>query len=300
MAWCFGAQACASAAAQLIAGNRDPARELLKFLAQTQHPDGGIPAYHPLGGLVSAPDAPSTVAFLELAARLLVWTGDLDGLRRLGEPLAGALEFLAETAAGVPSVRVLDALDSLVDGAGAGMTLAVLRRRAGERPATAEVQAHAVVEAAAAALRRAPGALPGPERRRRCWRRSRRCGGSSRTRPTARSRSRRPCRRGGTASRSGGSGSGEACSTSRSGAARRHCVRPRRSPLRPAPGAHGRRAGRRRRGHGGGRRAARRRRGRGSRRTPGTRSAFTCGTDAGWSFAPRRARLPLLTHQGRR
>ncbi len=162
VAWCFGAQACASAAAQLIAGNRDPARELLKFLAQTQHPDGGIPAYHPLGGLVSAPDAPSTVAFLELAARLLVWTGDLDGLRRLGEPLAGALEFLAETAAGVPSVRVLDALDSLVDGAGAGMTLAVLRRRASERPATAEVQAHAVVEAAAAALRRAPGVLPGP------------------------------------------------------------------------------------------------------------------------------------------
>ena len=41
-AWCFGTQACAAAAAQLIAGNRDPARELLKFLAQAQHPDGGI------------------------------------------------------------------------------------------------------------------------------------------------------------------------------------------------------------------------------------------------------------------
>ena len=162
-AWCFGAQACAAAAAQLVAGNRDPARELLKFLAQTQHPDGGIPAHHPLGGLASAPESPSTVAFLDLAARVLAWTGDLEGLRRLGGSLAGALEFLAEAEGEglVPSLRVLDAIDSLVDGAGAGLTLAALRRRAGERPATAEVQPHAVVEAAAVALRRAPGALPG-------------------------------------------------------------------------------------------------------------------------------------------
>ena len=44
-AWCFGAAACAAAAAQLIAGNRDPARELLKFLAQAQRADGGNSAY---------------------------------------------------------------------------------------------------------------------------------------------------------------------------------------------------------------------------------------------------------------
>ena len=120
-AWCFGTQACAAAAAQLIAGNRDPARELLKFLAQAQHPDGGIPAHHPLGGLASAPDAAGTVAFLDLAARLLAWTGDLDAPRRLGDALAGALEYLAEHGdAQVPSLRVLDAIDSLVDGAGGG------------------------------------------------------------------------------------------------------------------------------------------------------------------------------------
>jgi len=160
-AWCFGTQACAAASAQLVAGNRDPARELLKFLAQTQHPDGGISAHHPLGGLASASDAPSTLAFLDLAARLLAWSGDLDGLRRLSEPLAGALEFVAETEGAAPSLRVLDALDSLVDGAAAGLTLMALRRRAGERPATAEVAAHAVVEAAAAGLRRAPATLPG-------------------------------------------------------------------------------------------------------------------------------------------
>jgi len=160
-AWCFGTQACAAAAAQLVAGNRDPARELLKFLAQTQHPDGGISAHYPLGGLASVSDASSTLAFLDLAARVLAWAGDLDGLRRLGESLAGALEFVAETEGAAPSIRVLDALDSLVDGAGAGLTLAALRRRAGARPATAEVEAHAVVEAAAAGLRRAPGTLPG-------------------------------------------------------------------------------------------------------------------------------------------
>jgi hypothetical protein len=159
-AWCFGAQACAAAGAQLVAGNRDPARELLKFLAQAQRPDGGISAHYPLGGLAAAPDAASTVAFLDLAARVLAWTGDLEGLRRLGEPLAGALEFLAETDGIAPSARVLDALDTLVDGAGAGLTLAALRPRADMRPATAEVEAHAVVEAAAAALRRAPGTLP--------------------------------------------------------------------------------------------------------------------------------------------
>ena len=56
-AWCFGAQACVAAAAQLIAGDRDPARELLKFLAQSQRPDGGVPAQLPIGGLGSPPDA---------------------------------------------------------------------------------------------------------------------------------------------------------------------------------------------------------------------------------------------------
>jgi hypothetical protein len=160
-AWCFGAQACAAAAAQLVAGNRDPARELLKFLAQSQHPGGGIAAHHPLGGLASSPDGPSTVAFLDLAARLLAWTGELEALRRLSEALAGALEYLAEGDGPVPSARVLDGIDLLVDGGGAGLTLAALRRRPGDARLTAEVEAHAVVEAAAAALRRAPGALPG-------------------------------------------------------------------------------------------------------------------------------------------
>jgi hypothetical protein len=162
-AWCFGTQACAAAAAQLIAGNRDPARELLKFLAQTQHPDGGIPAYHPLGGLASAPESASTLAFLDLAERVLAWTGEVEPLRRLRGALAGALDFLARHPAdGLPvHRRMLEALEPLVDGAAAGRSIEILQARSAAAGGPTTVEAHAVVEAAAAALRRAPGSLPG-------------------------------------------------------------------------------------------------------------------------------------------
>ena len=162
-AWCFGTQACAAAAAQLIAGNRDPARELLKFLAQTQHPDGGISAHHPLGGLASAPEVGSTLAFLDLAERVLAWTGEVDVLRRLRDPLARALDFVARHPADglVIHGRTLDALEPLVDGAAAGRALGLLHARSAAAGGPTTVEAHAVVEAAAAALRRAPGALPG-------------------------------------------------------------------------------------------------------------------------------------------
>jgi hypothetical protein len=162
-AWCFGTQACAAAGAQLVAGNRDPARELLKFLAQTQHPDGGIPAYHPLGGLASVPEPASTLAFLDLAERVLAWTGEVEPLRRLRGSLAGALDFLARHPAdGLPvHARMLDALEPLVDGAAAGRSIEILQARSAVAGGPTTVEAHAVVEAAAAALRRAPGSLPG-------------------------------------------------------------------------------------------------------------------------------------------
>jgi hypothetical protein len=162
-AWCFGAQACPAAAAQLVAGNRDPARELLRFLAQTQRPDGGIGAFDPLGGLSSAADAESTVAFLDLAERYLAWSGDLDALRRLRVSLQDALAYLAAQGSQGPAVgeRVLAALEDVVEGTGSAAALATLRSRTGVAPAPPVVEAHAVVEAAAAALRRDPGVLPG-------------------------------------------------------------------------------------------------------------------------------------------
>ena len=163
-AWCFGTQACATAAAQLIAGNRDPARELLKFLVQVQHPSGGVPAHLPHGGLASAPEPAATVAFLDLAERLLAWTGDTDALRKLREPLRLALDFMARLPADglVVQARTLDALEPLVGGA-ADRALATLHERRAAHGGPSTVEAHAVVEAAAAALRRAPGSLIGTE-----------------------------------------------------------------------------------------------------------------------------------------
>jgi hypothetical protein len=159
-AWCFGARACAGAAALLVAGHRDPARELLKFLAQAQHPGGGIPGSLPVGGLASAPDAASTLAFLELAERLRAWTDDEEGLRRQRDPLARALAYLAELGGPSPDERVLDALEAILDRTAAA-AIGELRAAAPAAPIPDGMQAHAIVEAAAAALRRGPGALLG-------------------------------------------------------------------------------------------------------------------------------------------
>jgi hypothetical protein len=161
-AWCFGTQACATAAAQLIAGNREPARELLKFLVQVQHPSGGLPAHLPHGGLASAPEPAATVAFLDLAERLLAWTGDTDALRKIREPLRLALDFVARLPADglVVQARTLDALEPLVGGP-ADRALTTLHKRRALHGGPSTVEAHAVVEAAAAALRRAPGSLIG-------------------------------------------------------------------------------------------------------------------------------------------
>lgn len=164
-AWCFGAETCAAAAAQLIAGNRDPARDLIQFLAQAQHPDGGIPAELPLGGLASPPDAGSTVAFLGLAERLAAWTGEVESPRGLGASLGRALAFLSSRPSGGPALarHVLDGIETLVDGGTTGAALARLRARAPVARAVPDVEPHAVVEAAAAALRRAPGHLVGSD-----------------------------------------------------------------------------------------------------------------------------------------
>jgi hypothetical protein len=158
--WCFGARACAGTAALLVAGNRDPARELLKFLAQAQHPGGGIPATLPVGGLASEPDASSTLAFLGLAERLRAWTGDEEGLRRHRDSLARALAYLADLGGPSPDERVLDAVEAILDRTAAA-AIGELRAAALAAPLPDGLQAHAIVEAAAAALRRGPGALLG-------------------------------------------------------------------------------------------------------------------------------------------
>ena len=162
-AWCFGPQAAGAAAAQLVAGNRDPARELLKFLAQAQEPDGGVGALLPAGGLAAPGDAASTAAFLRLAERLFAWTGDVEAFRRLRGPLARALCYLAARPSGALPVPLLEGIEPLVDGTAADDALAALRRRAPTEVTGREVEPHLVVEAAAASLRRGAGALVGSE-----------------------------------------------------------------------------------------------------------------------------------------
>jgi hypothetical protein len=166
-AWCFGAASCSAAAAQLIAGNRDPARDVLRFLSRTQRADGSVPACVPLGGSSSAGDPASTRSLLELAERFLAWTGETEALRRFREPIGRALRYLAERgpAGAAPEPRVLDALEDLLEGAEEARALVELRARAGDVAAAAEaateLESPALLQAAAAALRRDPAAVPG-------------------------------------------------------------------------------------------------------------------------------------------
>ena len=166
-AWCFGAAAGSAAAAQLIAGHRDPARDMLRFLARTQRPGGAVAACVPLGGSSSAGDPASTVSFLELAERFLAWTGETDALRRLRQPIGRAVRYLAgrdgadRPAAAVPAMRVLDALDDLLEDADERAALAELRHRTHAGAAAAPHEPQALLQAAAAALRRDSAAVPG-------------------------------------------------------------------------------------------------------------------------------------------
>jgi hypothetical protein len=157
--WCFSGSSWPAAAALLAVGHRDPARELLRFLAQSAHPSGGIPGLHPLGGLASAPDVPGTAGFLALAARLLAWTGDEATIQSLAPALRGALAYLGR-AGSVPPASVLEPLDATADRDLAEL-IAGLRPRASAEPLAEPAEPHAIVQAAAAALRRAPGAIEG-------------------------------------------------------------------------------------------------------------------------------------------
>ena len=105
----------------------------------------------------------SALSFLELAERFLAWNGEADALRRLREPIVRALRYLARRGAdgAAPEPRVLDALEDLLEGQGEAGALAELRRRAHHGGAAAPLESHALLQAAAAALRRDPAAMPG-------------------------------------------------------------------------------------------------------------------------------------------
>jgi len=87
-----GPEACQIALAQLAAGDRSGARDVLKFLSVTQDADGAILGECAASGVGRhGPDGP-VIAFLQLTAGYAAWTGELDFLARRWSSIRRALE----------------------------------------------------------------------------------------------------------------------------------------------------------------------------------------------------------------
>lgn len=70
------AEAVPAALGLLAVGQREAARELVRFLARTQRPDGQILRRYTTNDTGEPGDATDTAIFLHLVARYLAWTGD--------------------------------------------------------------------------------------------------------------------------------------------------------------------------------------------------------------------------------
>ena len=82
--------ACWTALAGLATGEREGARDVIKFLSQTQDVTGKVLTRASTSGLAQYDAADPTALYLLLAARYGAWTGDLDFLRRWWPPLLRA------------------------------------------------------------------------------------------------------------------------------------------------------------------------------------------------------------------
>ncbi|MGH7584932.1 MAG: hypothetical protein ACREMH_01685, partial [Gemmatimonadales bacterium] len=82
--------ACWTALAQLATGEREGARDVIKFLSQTQDVTGKVLTRASTSGLAQYDAADPTALYLLLAARYGAWTGDIDFLRRWWPPLLRA------------------------------------------------------------------------------------------------------------------------------------------------------------------------------------------------------------------
>ncbi len=96
-AWYFGRDACWTAFATLAMGDRDLARDTLRFLARTQDVSGKVIHELTTSGLAHYDAADSTPLFLLLAARYAEWTGDLAFLDRVWPAVESAYRFCLET-----------------------------------------------------------------------------------------------------------------------------------------------------------------------------------------------------------
>jgi glycogen debranching enzyme len=82
--------ACWTAMAQLATGEREAARDVIKFLSHTQDVTGKVLTRASTSGLAQYDAADPTALYLLLAARYGAWTGDLDFLRRWWPPFLRA------------------------------------------------------------------------------------------------------------------------------------------------------------------------------------------------------------------
>jgi glycogen debranching enzyme len=96
-AWYFGRDACWTAFAQLAAGQREAARDVIRFLSQTQDVSGKILHEYTTSGLVHYDAADSTPLYLLLVGRYAAWTGDLEYLRKYWDQVERAFRFCLET-----------------------------------------------------------------------------------------------------------------------------------------------------------------------------------------------------------
>jgi familyl 116 glycosyl hydrolase-like protein len=96
-AWYFGRDACWTAFASLAAGDREAARDVLRFLSRTEDVSGKVLHEYSTSGLVHYDAADSTPLYLLLAGRYAAWTGDLEYLERYWPAIEAAYRFALET-----------------------------------------------------------------------------------------------------------------------------------------------------------------------------------------------------------
>jgi hypothetical protein len=95
--WYFGRDACWTAFAQLAVGQREPVRDVIRFLSIHQDVSGKVLHEYTTSGLVHYDAADSTPLYLLLVARFAAWTGDIEFLRKYWTQVERAYRFCLET-----------------------------------------------------------------------------------------------------------------------------------------------------------------------------------------------------------
>ncbi len=126
LAWYFGPDACRTALAQLAAGQREPVRDVIRFLSRHQDVTGQVLSQYSTSGLAQFDDAESTPLYLLLVARYAAWTGDLDFLGKQWDRVERAWRFCLEAECDLSG---MDELAPVADALGRGEMADRLRQR---------------------------------------------------------------------------------------------------------------------------------------------------------------------------